>query len=49
MKPLVFDLDNCRDRIVRLTNNSSQMSDALLSKDGTKLYYITRFEAGNDL
>ena len=25
------------------------MSDALLSKDGTKLYYITRFEAGNDL
>ena len=49
VKPLVFDLDNCRDRIVRLTNNSSRMSDAILSKDGTKLYYITRFEAGNDL
>ena len=49
VKPLEFDIENCRDRIVRLTNNSSQLSDAILSKDGKKLYYITRFEAGNDL
>ena len=49
VKPLEFDIENCRDRIVRLTNNSSQLSDAVLSKDGKKLYYITRFEAGNDL
>ena len=49
VKPLEFDIENCRDRIVRLTNNSSRLSDAVLSKDGKKLYYITRFEAGNDL
>ena len=49
VKPLEFDIENCRDRIVRLTNNSSLLSDAILSKDGNKLYYITRFEAGNDL
>ena len=49
VKPLEFDIENCRDRIVRLTNNSSRLSDAILSKDGNKLYYITRFEAGNDL
>ena len=49
VKPLVFDLDNCRERIVRLTNNSSRLGGIILSKDGKKLYYSTRFEAGLDL
>ncbi len=38
-----------RDRVKRLTINSSNLSDALLSPDGTKLYYLARFEKGYDL
>ena len=39
VKPLVFDLENCRDRIIRLTVNSSNLGDAVLSSKGDKLYY----------
>ena len=49
MKPLTFDLDNCRDRIVRLTRHSSSLGDAVLSKKGDKLYYQASFERGSDL
>lgn len=49
VKPLVFDLDNCRDRIVRLTRHSSSLGDAVLSKKGDKLYYQASFEKGADL
>lgn len=46
---LKFDLDNRRDRIVRLTINSSHLGDAVLTPDGEKLYYQARFEGGYDL
>lgn len=46
---LTFDLENCRDRIMRLTANSSLLGDALLSKDGNMLYYLTSFEGPQDL
>ena len=46
---LKFDLENCRDRIVRLTANSSRLADALLSPGGDTLYYQARFEGGFDL
>ena len=49
VKPLVFDLDNCRDRIVRLTKHSSSLGDAVLSPKGDKLYYQASFERGSDL
>ena len=49
VKPLVFDLDNCRDRVVRLTRHSSSLGDAILSKKGDKLYYQANFEKGSDL
>ena len=49
VKPLTFDLDNCRDRIVRLTRHSSALGDAVLSKKGDKLYYQASFERGSDL
>lgn len=49
VKPLELDIENCRDRIVRLTANSSHMGDAVLSKDGDKLYYQAAFEDGYDL
>ena len=49
VKPLTFDLDNCRDRIVKLTRHSSSLGDAVLSKKGDKLYYQASFEKGSDL
>ena len=49
VKPLTFDLENCRDRIVRLTQHSSSLGDAVLSKKGDKLYYQASFEKGSDL
>ena len=49
VKPLELNIENCRDRIVRLTANSSHMGDAVLSKDGDKLYYQAAFEDDYDL
>ena len=46
---LQLDLDNCRDRIVRLTTASSHMGDAILSPKGDTLYYQASFEGGLDL
>ncbi len=49
IKPVVMDFDNVRDRKARLTIHSSQLADAVLSKDGEKLFYLTRFEKGLNL
>ena len=49
VKPLTFDLANRFDRIVRLTVNSSHLGDAVLTKKGDVLYYLTSFEKGYDL
>jgi len=45
-KPLFDNLDN---RKVRLTINSGNISDYVLSADGEKLYYLARVEKGYDL
>ncbi|KPP98334.1 MAG: Periplasmic protease [Bacteroidetes bacterium HLUCCA01] len=44
-----FDLEHVRDRLARLTIHSSSLSDAVLSKDGEKLYYLTSFEGNANL
>ena len=49
IKPLELDLENCQDRIVRLTVNSSHMGDMVLSQGGDTLYYMSRFEGNADL
>lgn len=49
VKPLVFDFENRKDRVIRLTPNSSSMADALLNKKGDKLYYLAKFEKDYDL
>ena len=49
VKPLELDIDNCRDRIVRLTVNSSRMGDAILDSKGEIIYYQAAFEGGYDL
>ena len=43
------DLENCRDRIIRLTVNSSRLGDYVLSPNGDTLYYQTPFEGDADL
>jgi len=48
-EPLTFDLEDRRHRIVRLTRHSSNLSDAYLNKEGSKLYYLASFEKGVDL
>ena len=49
VKPLVFDLENFKDRVIRLTVNSSFMGDGYLSPKGDKFYYQAAFEGDFDL
>ena len=49
VKPIELELTGRKDRTMRLTRNSSNLGDAFLSKDGTKLYYTNSFESGADL
>ncbi len=48
-KDIVVDFANIDDRIVRVTPNSSDIADAIITKDGDKLYYLSAFESGYDL
>src|SRR5690606_36330435 len=47
--PIAIDWDGMHERRARLTIHSSSLSDAALSKDGEKLFYLARFEKGNNL
>ncbi|MEP1095320.1 MAG: S41 family peptidase [Cyclobacteriaceae bacterium] len=47
--PVEIDFTDLIKRRVKLTVHSSRLSDAILSKDGEKLYYLARFEGGADL
>ncbi len=49
VKPLKFDWEDLDLRKSRLTIHSSKLQDAVLSKDGEKLYYLTRFEKSLNL
>ena len=49
VKPVKIDWDHLTDRKLRLTTHTSDAADWLLSKDGEKLYYLSRFEKGYDL
>ncbi|WP_152567342.1 S41 family peptidase [Porphyromonas sp. COT-290 OH860] len=44
-----IEWDNIEDRHVRLTPNSSDLGDAILSPDGKKLYYFSSVEQKYDL
>src|SRR5690625_7287036 len=41
---LTFDWDRMKDQAARLTIHSGSLSDAVLSKDGNKLYYLIQFD-----
>ncbi len=46
---VVLDLENRKDRIVKLTRFSGRLGDHYLTQDGKKLFYMTRLEKGMDL
>ena len=48
-KKINLEREGLADRIVRLTPNSSALSDFMLSSDGETLYYLSAFEKGYDL
>ncbi|MDE6262972.1 MAG: PDZ domain-containing protein, partial [Muribaculaceae bacterium] len=48
-KDLKIEREGLEERIVRLTPYSSNIADAILSKDGEKLYYLSKVEKGMDL
>jgi Tol biopolymer transport system component/C-terminal processing protease CtpA/Prc len=49
VKAIRIDWDNLTDRKLRLTTHTSDAADWLLSKDGEKLFYLSKFEKGYDL
>ncbi len=48
-KDIIIELEGIEDRIVRLTPNSSDICDAIITKDGENLYYLSKVEKGYDL
>lgn len=49
VKPLVFDLDNRRYRMARLTESSSRMGSYFLAPKGDKFYYVASSPDGHSL
>src|SRR6056297_1195536 len=47
--PVVFEADGATDRQARLTIHSSDLADFALTRDASKLYYLSAFEGGYDL
>lgn len=48
-RDMEIEFDNIDKRHLRLTSNSSDLSDYYLTEDGSKLYYLSAFESGYDL
>ncbi len=49
LKPIKIEFKDLDERVARLTMHSSSLSDAVVTPDGQKLYYLSRFEKGFDL
>jgi len=49
VEDIKIDWDELNERKAKLTIHSSALGDALLSKDGEKLFYLARFEKGMNL
>lgn len=48
-EPLRIDWEGLEDRTARLTAQASELGDALISKAGDRLFYLSRFHKGFDL
>ncbi|GHT01464.1 tricorn protease [Bacteroidia bacterium] len=49
VEPINIELKGIEDRMARVTPNSSELGDAVLTNDGKSLYYLASFEKGYDL
>jgi len=49
LKEVIIDWNNLTERKLRLTTQTSMLSDAVISKEGDKLYFLTTFDKGIDL
>lgn len=49
VEDLKIDWDDLRERKAKLTIHSSSLGDAVIDKDGEKLFYLARFEKGMNL
>ncbi|WP_106566116.1 S41 family peptidase [Cecembia rubra] len=49
VEELIIDWDDLKERKTKLTIHSSSLGDAVIDKDGEKLYYLARFEKGMNL
>jgi tricorn protease len=49
IEALKFDWEDMTDRKRRMTVHTSQANDWILSKEGDKLFYLTRFEGKNNM
>ncbi len=49
VESIKIELDDIEERKVRLTVNSTHLSDMVLANDGSKLFYMSRYEKGADL
>ncbi|MCF8293653.1 MAG: peptidase S41 [Chitinophagaceae bacterium] len=45
----VLSIDNFRERVKRITINSSSIGDYAINNDGSKVFYLSSFEKGFDL
>ena len=48
-EPITIDFDRLEERTMRFTIHSSNLADYILSPDGERLYYLSRFEKGYDI
>ena len=48
-EPIKIDWEGMEDRLARLSVNTAQLADFVLSKEADKLFYLARFEKGFDL
>ena len=46
---LKLDFDDRKDRVMKLTRFSGRLGDHYLTRDGKKLFYVTRLEKSSDL
>lgn len=46
---IAYNFDEREVRTIRISRTSGSISDAVISPDGKKLYYIARYESQNDL
>ncbi len=49
IEPVIIGWEDLRERKAKLTIHSSTLSDAVLDKEGEKLYYLAKFEKGMNL